>query len=357
MGGSEITFVSAPGGGGDSPTPVLFGIGNQIPGAAVASFVNEGLATMTPVPSLFDGAPIQSIYWQALAGQGGVLLAGVTAEATTFLGHDLSLIYRSTDGGQTWVSIATPWDADIGMANTYITAVAFGNGGDVMLMGLVNDEGVAGWSTDYGQTWTDITADVPADLGSTIAFDGTTWYIVAGDSAPFLHTSATPLALDSWVGRTTGIDDEGVAYVVATSTVAIAVGGATTNTMAISTDGGVTWTESTNPFDGTGPATVVIPDGAGNWLAWNPAGLGIGAMVQSLDDGATWGTPVDLPAFATQVASCFLSGTGWVTVWGTATGTGVVIIYSAPVADPLVITPTGYAPDNVYAPLALVPIS
>jgi hypothetical protein len=348
--------------GGASGQSVLFGIAGDVPGAAMASFVNEGLATMTPLPSLFDGAPL--VYWQALQEQDGVILAGTIPSAASFIGHDLNLIYRSTDGGQTWIGISTPWDADIpGSPGTYIWAIAFGADGQVLLVGnnntLVN--AIVGWSTDGGLTWADITADTPlAGSGAqggaaTVAYDGTNWYL--GVQTPVsgtgLWTSADPTTLESWTAQTTGLDGEIVNAVVTTPDVAIATGGAGTVDLVVSTDNGSTWVDNANPFDGVGAPEAIVTDGAGNWLAW-----GVDSIVQSLDNAATWGTPV--PTAISEKASCFLLSVGWVTVWsfvdtdnGETIGT---VIYSATVTDPLVIVPTGYVANNIYAPLALIPV-
>jgi hypothetical protein len=471
--------------------PVLFGIGSQVPGAALASFVNEGLGTMTPVPTLFDGAPLA--YWQALQSQGDVMLAGAIANANNtggmFIGKDLNFIYRSTDGGQTWTGIATPWDTAIPDAPLQIGSFAFGPGNLVLCVGwnwLIN-YAIVGLSTDGGQTWTDISTDTPL-VGASVtqaacAYDGTKWYLcanpgfgatpatVTADSAPTLPVTivtgvndqfrlsgnhgnetftiaagvyttlgdlktavgaatgnyvpgdlfsfwvtttdngtnlvftlvapgasgngvtiiegnggAAAIGVTSppdifaggggspaglwtassptgpWTPQTTGLDSEDVNFVVATPDVAIAAGGAGV-ALVVSTDNGSTWADNANPFDGTGAPASLVTDGAGNWLAWAGAGFLSPFLVQSLDNGATWGTPVLLPAFAMQVANVFLSGTGWVTIWGRVSnvdsglyGAGAVIIYSAPVAEPLVITPTGYVADNIYAPLALVPV-
>lgn len=360
--------------GGSTPTPVLFGISNQPPGAAMASFVNEGLSTMTPLPSLFDGAPL--IYWQSLQTQDGVILAGTEWTSTPFIGHDLSIFYRSTDGGQTWTGVSTPWDSFVSV-NVY--GVAFGAGGDVMAVVLTfdgtNTVFAVGWSTDSGQTWTDITADSPLSAGApngnngSCAFDGSVWYLAANPpvSGVGLWTATDPTNPASWTAQTTGITGEVVSFVVATPTVAMAVGifGASSPLFVLSTDHGATWTNPANPFDTAGfSPNWLVTDGSGNWLAWTQEAGTASFMVQSLDDGANWGAPITLPTFVSQASAVFLSGTGWVTVWGSNGDTGTngtplinpLIIYSAPVADPLVITPTGYVADAIYCPAALVPV-
>lgn len=471
------------GGSSSSPTPVLFGVANQPPGAAMASFVDEGLATMTPLVSLFDGAPVP--YWQDLVALDELVLAGTFPSASSFIGHALNVLYRSTNGGQDWSGVTTPWDEFLGnspagvpgdnppalplaivtgvndefvftsdeltggdpdtftiAAGVYatlgdlLTAVAaatdsdanvfgswirvqmlfegdvgylnftelntgaayngdtitegnggaaaigyvsnpntFGAGGstnglqvrslvfgegDEMVMGAGVQTAAAaysflGHSTDGGATWSDISDDSPLldfyTYGASLAFDGSTWYLCAQtpQGGTCLWTSPD---LVTWTPQTTGVDSEGLSFVVATSDVAI-VASSETDTIGYSTDHGVTWTTIST---GVGVALAgAVTDGAGNWLAWSAGG-----MVQSLDNASSWGAPVATPAFASSVAACFLPGTGWVTVWGSngnnTPNYGGSIIYSAPVEDPLVITPTGYVADNIYAPVALVAV-
>jgi hypothetical protein len=289
-----------------------------------------------------------------------------TDAGDSFIGHTgVNAIQRSTDGGQTWTGVPSPYDYSLLPAGNCV-GFAWSSDSHVVASGYVLGNSTLAESTDAGQTWTTISGN-PADglgAGTGIAYDDTVWVVAIVDDnnsgGPNIWTSPD---LVTWTTQTTGLlDDELVSFVVADSGVIIAVGGTSTNTMCYSTDHGVSWTESTNPFDGTAPADAMVTDGSGNWFAWNAAGVGIGAIVQSLDNGATWGTPVTLPVFATVVSACFLPGTGWVTVWGPEAVENVggapsgPIVYAAPVADPLVISPTGYVADNIYAPVAMVAV-
>jgi hypothetical protein len=340
---------------GGGSTPVLFGIGSQAPGAAMASFVNEGLGSMTPVASLFDGAPLGS--FQGLVGSGAVLLAGTTPAAATFIGHDLSLIYRSDDGGETWTGQTTPWDADIG-SGAFINAVAFGATEDIAVaVGQNADTSEVMLNTvDGGATWTVVVT--PSDneaVALSVAWDGTNWYYADLNAASLGSGLYSSPDLVSWTGLTTGIDGEEVGLVVATPSVVLAFTGSgttATNAEGLSTDRGTTFSNPGSPFAETGLVNGIVTDGAGHWLAWYVPNV----FSQSFDNGMTWAT-VDSPDFASEMAACFLEGTGWVILWGSSVTGGIpIIIYSAPVAEPLVITPIGYVPGNIYAPLALVPV-
>jgi hypothetical protein len=198
-------------------------------------------------------------------------------------------IKRSTDFGATWT---TP-TADDSYADEF-ACVAFGDGKWV----IGGQGGEIQVSTDDGETWTSHTSGTSA--WRSIAFDGTTWVIVATVD-PEIRTSTNAI---TWDARTT--TGAGAFYSVAHH------GG---RFIAMSSDGGVV--KSFYSTDsGTTWASVTLSDYATSQrVLWAPPLSAFVALANDLDnyyllssaDGITWTEAENFGSYVTFAALAVVS--------------------------------------------------
>lgn len=379
----EVVFDGqARGEGGPSrPLPAYVGVGQSNPGGAAVSRVGTDLATFDPVVSLLDGAALTGPF--ALARDGDTLIACCTwgTDGSPFIGHDMKIIYRSTDKGATWEGATTPFDAGIGSDFTVAanSPIPLG-GGEWYCLATHGSTGFGSdlhvlHSTDDGLTWTAVGTSPGTSFG-TIAYDGTYFFVTCANGSDGANTDAASVFrstdLSTWEPVTTGFTMGAALGLYATPSVVLVTAnqaqGDTSLGLARSTDHGASWTLlDAGPYAGAVYPYALATDGAGDWIAWmvdQSSNFGF-SWIQSLDDGATWSTddPVAAPWAISFSPMAFRTADGWFSVWGpTVAGVGSgnklgYIAYTAPVENPLVWTPTGYAAPNMQAPLALVPVA
>jgi len=227
---------------------------------------------------------------------------------------DASRIYKTTDGGANW-TVQFAGDAP----ETFYDAMAFWDAErGVAVSDTVGGQFVVIRTTDGGGTWTRIPPDrfppaLPnegyfAASGTNVAVwgDRHVWLATGGasrsrvlrstDAGDTWQVAETPLA----AGETAGIFS--VAFRDAQT--GIIVGGAydreteAVNNIAMTTDGGVTWTlvggegDRRSPLGGFRSAVAWVPDSSAV-VSTGPSGTDV-----STDGGRTW-APVDGPGFHT----------------------------------------------------------
>jgi photosystem II stability/assembly factor-like uncharacterized protein len=230
-----------------------------------------------------------------------------TAYALSIGNGPASRIYKTTDAGQTWqlqfknedpkafLDAMTFWDATHG--------IVFGDSVDLQLYILITSDG--------GRTWSRVpTANLPPAQGNEGAFAASgTNIAVIGNSHAWIGTGAAAksrVLRTSDGGRTWAIADTPLASGPSTGIFSIAfrdekhgvvVGGdyqkekEAVNNMAVTSDGGVTWT-LVKGLSGFRSVVAYVP-GTKTLIALGPSGGDY-----STDDGRTW-TPIDGPGFDT----------------------------------------------------------
>jgi photosystem II stability/assembly factor-like uncharacterized protein len=230
-----------------------------------------------------------------------------TAYALSIGNGPASRIYKTTDAGQTWqlqfknedpkafLDAMTFWDATHG--------IVFGDSVDLQLYILTTSDG--------GRTWSRVpTANLPPAQGNEGAFAASgTNIAVIGNSHAWIGTGAAAksrVLRTSDGGRTWAIADTPLASGPSTGIFSIAfrdekhgvvVGGdyqkekEAVNNMAVTSDGGVTWT-LVKGLSGFRSVVAYVP-GTKTLIALGPSGGDY-----STDDGRTW-TPIDGPGFDT----------------------------------------------------------
>jgi photosystem II stability/assembly factor-like uncharacterized protein len=230
-----------------------------------------------------------------------------TAYALSIGNGPASRIYKTTDAGQTWqlqfknedpkafLDAMTFWDATHG--------IVFGDSVDLQLYILTTSDG--------GRTWSRVpTANLPPAQGDEGAFAASgTNIAVIGNSHAWIGTGAAAksrVLRTSDGGRTWAIADTPLASGPSTGIFSIAfrdekhgvvVGGdyqkekEAVNNMAVTSDGGVTWT-LVKGLSGFRSVVAYVP-GTKTLIALGPSGGDY-----STDDGRTW-TPIDGPGFDT----------------------------------------------------------
>lgn len=196
-------------------------------------------------------------------------------------------VYESLDGGESW----TPSNQGL------LASVVYSVANDPAAAGVVyaaTSDGVF-QSADAGATWGESDSGLPPDIvAALVAGPGTSGTLYAGTLGGGLFASSDRGA--TWTGSATGLSDLYVASITLdpTSPSVLYAGtahpndGSTSERIFKSSDGGVTWTQ-TSLDAGAFPV---------DFIAVNPAhstqvlagSLGAGGLFQSLDSGKTWTT-------------------------------------------------------------------
>lgn len=160
------------------------------------------------------------------------VLVSVHAPKTVY--HGGNIVFRTTDGGQTWVAVSPdltrndkqkqkwsggPITGDNTGAETYCTVFALAESPKQKgLLWAGSDDGLVHVSTDDAKTWTNVTTNVPdlPDWGTVVCiepspFDANSAYLVVDnhrmdDYRPYLWKTSD--AGKTWVKITTGLPDD-----------------------------------------------------------------------------------------------------------------------------------------------------
>jgi photosystem II stability/assembly factor-like uncharacterized protein len=139
---------------------------------------------------------------------------------------DQSVIFRTTDGGVTWVQRSTPW-------NKALEAIAFG---ESKIGFAVGDGGIILRTTDDGATWTRSESSVTASRLNAVHAFGTNFATAVGDGTTILQTSDGG---NSWVQQKVWLNNRllGVWFLNVKIGLIVGEGG----TMLRTSDGGDSW--------------------------------------------------------------------------------------------------------------------
>jgi photosystem II stability/assembly factor-like uncharacterized protein len=223
-------------------------------------------------------------------------LSTTTAVVLSIGPGEASRLYRTTDGGATW---------DERFRNTepaaFFDAVAFGDADHgTAISDSVDGRFVVLTTADGGRTWTHVPTDrLPPALPDEGAFAASgTNVTMRGRDRIWIGTSKSRVLRSTDGGRTWTVHPTPVATGEATGIFSIAFGDATNgvvvggnyaredeavSNLAITTDGGVTWTAPAGRLSGFRSVVAVIPAANPGWLAVGPKGAD-----WSIDGGRTW---------------------------------------------------------------------
>lgn len=235
---------------------------------------------------------------------------------------DRSRIYQTADGGATWALRFTNTDPQ-----AFFDAMHFADAGHgIAVSDSVDGRFVIVLTDDGGRSWRLVpAAGLPAALAGEGAFaaSGTNVAMVGRDRAWFGTTKGRVLrtvdAARTWTVHQTPIatgDATGIFSVAFRDALhGVVVGGNYTrerehgDSVAVTRDGGVTWTLVSPGTSGYRSAVAPLPGASGTWLSVGPAGSDI-----SNDDGRTWrpagGDGYDALTFAPGTTVGWAAGAG-----------------------------------------------
>lgn len=266
--------------------------------------------------SLFAAYPATAVSSSWFAQVSGVPVpfntVGVFTDQVAFAAGDNFFIWRTIDGGKTWVMLTAGLDA----AGTHFDAsIPFGS---VTTAYLANSGGNVSKTTDAGASWTTVNTGIAATLyGAGFADDSLGW--VVGGSATIRKTIT---AGGSWLAQSAPVDVTGTLYDVDafSTTLAWAVGA---DGKIIKTTNGLSW--ASKPSGTVNTLKSISFNSDSNGIA-----VGSGRTVlRSSDGGETW-TPVtvsSVPITVTWNDVYFIRGGGVATAVGVdaVTGSGYLI--------------------------------
>lgn len=241
---------------------------------------------------LINGLPNMEI--NSLAGTGSYLFAG------TQPGGSNNCVQRSTDGGQNWeptgAAVEYPvYDMILEDSTLYVVT-------DYDLPG----EGGVFMSTDYGDSWTDITSDLPVGDVLTITASGNSIFVGTIEDGVYKTTDTG----SSWIPVNTGLPAYYSINVLAESGSDLFAG--TQEGLYISTDSGGEWARLDSGF--TDPFVLSLVISGGNIYAGTYDGI-----YYSPDYGSSW-TEMNTGLFNRIITSLVLAGTD---LYGGTDGAGV----------------------------------
>lgn len=230
---------------------------------------------------LNNGLPNAGIL--SLAGSGSNLFAG------TQPGGSDNCVHRSTDGGQSWepagAAIDYPvYDIILNDSTIYV-ATDYDNPG----------EGGVFMSTDYGDSWTDITSNLPLGDIYTIAVSGSSIFVGTNEDGVYKTTDVG----SSWIPVNTGLPGYSFISVLAESGSDLFAG--TQDGLFISTDSGGEWARLDSGF--TDPFIYSLAILGSNVYAGTNDGL-----YYSPDYGSSW-NEISTGLFNKSIASLAFAGT------------------------------------------------
>jgi photosystem II stability/assembly factor-like uncharacterized protein len=205
---------------------------------------------------------------------------------------DKSRLYRTTDGGAHWTLQFTNPDAD-----GFFDSIAFWDAKRGLVVGdSVNGRMVVMTTDDGGEHWRRVETPPALDKEGAFAASGTAVITAGAREAWFATTRArvfhTADGGQSWTVAETPVRRDGpgagIFSVAFAADRGIAVGGdydkpaEDAHNIAITTDGGKTWSEPASRPSGFRSAVVYVPS-IKAWLATGTSGSDI-----STDGGATW---------------------------------------------------------------------
>lgn len=237
----------------------------------------QNWVTQTPSPGITTG--VISACW----------VTGKTAVAV-----GLNVVWRTTDGGASWASIAVTGN---------LQTVARVSDSVVIAVGTV---GVILRSTDAGATWSPVSSGVSADLRVIVVFSAARIYVGGGSSASRISTNGGA----TFSATSASLSDPRSA-IRFNSTVAVVFASSGT-TAARTTDGGATW------------ANITVPSFAnvrGSGVTFGESGLisnNTGALLRTNDQGLTWTAGTIAGAGGSQVGLVGTGGLSAVYVAGTS---------------------------------------
>ena len=230
---------------------------------------------------------------------------------------DKSRIYKTTDGGSHWTLQFTNSDP-----KGFFDALVFWDARHGIVLGdPVDGRFVILTTSDGGEHW--VRQRTPEALPNEGAFaasnscltvmgDSEAWFAGGGPGASRVFHSSD--GGRSWTVAPTPIRNDGAAAGIFSLAFAdaqhgVAVGGDynkpadASHNIAITSDGGRTWTEPSGPHPSGYRSAVAFLAVRGMWIATGPSGSDV-----SSDNGATW-KPFDAGAY--NAVSFTLDGIGW----------------------------------------------
>lgn len=249
-----------------------------------------------------------------------VLSSGNTRGATDFCDVNVSTgntaiavagekMYRSTDGGQTWSTIASSNISGVlGVTGYYYSNVTYGAfSGDLPYMASVATDNSSNWvcvgrgynslgqersivreSTDDGLTWTDYAISPPivlANQRTKLNYNAGRYFLTQFYSSGYsgVYTADPAVDIKGWLPA--GIfQSSGGALTFAANGNKVMIGGsadASGNTLYLSSNNGDTWSAVTNPL-----GSALLLDGTygdGKWVVSSA-----NYTIYSTNDGASW---------------------------------------------------------------------
>ena len=172
-------------------------------------------------------------------------------------------VYRTTDGGNSWTSLAVPWELMWGQGTYNCVISASPANANLVLAG----GGMLIRSTNGGSNWTDASAangwQLHADYHA-ITWNSTGTDVWVGNDGGYVHSADAGLTFDSsanflpitqYYHIDTGVSNDNVI-----------AGGSQDNGTSMTTDGGVSW----RYLDGLdGSSTVIDPNSTNRiWVSW-----------------------------------------------------------------------------------------
>lgn len=221
--------------------------------------------------------------------------SGSTAYILSIGNGDLSRIYKTIDGGKSWVLQLANTDPKV-----FLDAMAFWSADRGMAFAdSIDNQFVIFTTGNGGRTWERIPADrLPAALPNEGAYAASgTNVAMFGDDDVWIGTTASRVLHSADRGRTwtvaqTPLPTSASAGIFSiafrSATHGIVVGGDyqkegdAVDNAAVTTDGGATWKLSKG-LSGFRSAVVFQPNSKATWIAAGPRGVDV-----TTDDGETW---------------------------------------------------------------------
>jgi hypothetical protein len=272
----------------DLPIPRWVGVGNN---------AGKTIATSTDL-SIWPDNIIDN--WNTVpdSSGGGVFSSEGTGVAYAngvwvAVGYSGNTIAISEDNGNTWTGKSSSSSSSI--LSSEGRGVAYGNGLWVAIGGgASNSANSIATSNDNGISWTGLGTNIVGKYGRAVAYGDNTWVAVSTGGANTISTSSNGT---TWIGKNNNIftttsdsTTNGGLSIAYGNGLWIAGGGrvsgsvAVGNTLAKSTDGGISWT-------GLGTSTFTsgvtgVAYGEGN--TWVAVGHGTNTIAYSTNDGISW---------------------------------------------------------------------